>query len=367
MFHSSDWESHLEEAIGRNQELIRPELIESIETLLEDRNTKEKIDRFAKWNVSISINLEDLAVDERFLVESGILARYIATVYFANAVYLGRSVNLKQEIVRVVFGNGHDFDRGRYYVTTEKYVHHITLPKEYLKNLSRLFHGLDAETRHAIHHNIMYDQNNDPVKACERARLVITETVDFGVHIPQPRDTQIVDPFINDFKIAPYINGHNAAEYVCRLLSKDSEKRRLQLYWLARLPIRDQAPCTSNIAELKRELVRFNQSTRLGIPYRRRFVRIKKSPYGINPQLVAILYQQRAVKHDYIEALAEQRRVLQDHLPYIVKQEQGVILQGRRIVRFASQLDYVALKLITQTPESLYAEAKQEELKEKKE
>ncbi|MBI3032312.1 hypothetical protein HYY69_02455 [Candidatus Woesearchaeota archaeon] len=134
----------------------------------------------------------------------------------------------------------------------------------------------------------------------------------------------------------------------------------MQLYWLIRLPIREKPQNTEVFKELRTMLKQvtgiaedintYLKRTRILYLVNQARRRVKEFYSGKKPYSLPL--EKRAF---------ETRQYALEKLPYEVPERYGVILDGATITRFASQLDYVALKLITQTPELLYAEAQQRE------
>lgn len=194
----------------------------------------------------------------------------------------------------------------------------------------------------------------------------MTETIDEGLHQQSAVyiSQNLADPFVNDF--FPILqDGHDTAKHISLHLAIHPKARWMQLYWLSRLPIRLDAEQRVEKEELRMMMNEISvENDKFG------FIRICAeghpydaymypwSPYRRGVEPLKRYYAGNAMHDDpLLEKLAETRDYALQHFPYAVPEREAVSLDGKCIQCFASQLDYVALKLSIAKPKELYESA----------
>lgn len=288
------------------------------------------------------------------LIENNTLKTLTAAVYFANARYLDRPVQQDKEKIilytRTKKGSAtYDYNG--------QYEHEISIPhKEWFDSIEDFLSALDAETRHAIHYNLLQDKDKNFKEdvAAERAKLVITETIDEGERpIPKQIDL-LIDPYINDYWMINEEDGHAGAKYLTKYLSFGTRSRQQQLQWLARLPIRKHFFCMSNhykLIDICEELKNIEKKyTNKLSPTPTTDISIIQSPYTTGTQPLIRFYTNQKPTNTIEEKLFAARHIALRE-PY--QPNDTIIINDQQITTFASQLDYVVLKLTTTKPEDL--------------
>lgn len=285
------------------------------------------------------------------LIENNTLKTLTAAVYFANARYLGRPVQQDKE--KIILYTRTKKGPATYYYNGQ-YEHEISIPhKEWFDKIEDFLSALDSETRHAIHYSLLQDQdkNFNEDNAAERAKLVITETIDEGER-SKPNTTELlIDPYINDYWLFDEEDGHAGAKYFTKYLSFGTGSRQQQLQWLARLPIRKHFFCMYNhykLIDICEELKNIEKKGEKLIL--RWLIGCTRSPYETDTQPLIRFYTNQKPTNTIEEKLFEARHIALRE-PY--QPNDTIIIDHQPITTFASQLDYVALKLTTTKPEDL--------------
>ena len=321
--------SQLERMIEQHGTYFRLELASNLNDVLHSQ--KKEILSFATNNIDLSLG-SGLNTQE-----IGLVPLCFSAVYFANARYFEYDIYPDSEYVRIV-------------VTAENgpathgeiglYEHLIEIPFRYTAQIEDLFFALDAESRHTIHQNILQEKDLFEKHLAPRAFNVIAEAIDEGEPHRIRERSPHYDPFLEDFQFAPSEeDGHNGAKYLCRHLSAYPDLRRKQLYWLSRQAVRsyDEDPDSDN-----REIIPAK-----GI----------RSLYTHGISVLEKFYAGKLrVSGRKSEQVMNARQALLEHNPYFPGDD--VELNGRKIDCFASQLDYIVLKLAKTEPDHLYQEAK---------
>ncbi len=182
----------------------------------------------------------------------------------------------------------------------------------------KIFHDSDSETRHAVHHGLLEDQGLDPSDLAKRTLLAVTETIDEGLHQQSMVyiSQQLADPFINDF--FPILHdGHDTAKHLLLHLAIHSKARWMQLYWLSRLPIRQDAEEGAEEEELRRMMNEISAENdefgfiriRPGSPYPYDSYTYPWSPYKTGIWPLTRFYSGKQMPNDPLcQRLAEIRR-----------------------------------------------------------
>jgi hypothetical protein len=225
-----------------------------------------------------------------------------------------------------------------------------------------LLAGIDAETRHAVHNNFLYAKGQASVDLATRAYLVLTEIIDEGKILEgTPVLTPHFDPFLEELDLATIVEegkkdsgettGHDGAGYFCKhLLSEDNAKKRQQLNWLIRMKLREK-DAFADVAKLNEVKGRLEWTTQGWDG--------KSTPYtkGLGPLIdfYAMSNNVGPIQNTY--TIFAREKLLQ-HFPFKPEIPDIVDVQGRPVAKFATSLDYVALKLKYTTPEQLAIEAR---------
>lgn len=343
---------------------IRSDLKINLEAVLAEE--AEAIEVFAEHNMGWVIT-EWANIDLGPLYLFGSIMHTLAAVYFANNRYFGRKPKYDQARILLTI---HKYTKRNNTATYSEsddphklHQHEIKIPDKDFLDVKEFLASCDAETRHAVHYDALAEIHGWNRDFCKRAELVITETIDQGEKVRIPR-RKIFDPFINDCERIREPTGHEGADYLCTLLSEDPQKRQMQLYWLIRLPIRlrlSNGAAPEKVEEyLKtlRQLSSDNEDIHDGLK--------ETTPQNIAhytlPGRLRSFYTGKPYNKTRLEQRAYKIRLLStEGFYYYVDPKWGVKLGEKVITQFASQLDYVALKLMTATPEDLYKEACQRE------
>lgn len=349
------WARNLQKAIGKNG--TRPELKENLEAVI--AQNKDEIEAFADDNIKIEYT--NLLRINSFIwreVDPKLIAYYFSAVYFANARYFQRDI--KKDVEKIDISVSRAIDQSEIQ-ETGLHTHLVKISSSRFVEMYFLLRSIDAESRHMVHQNLHNDLGVMQMDLAVRASLVMGEVLDHGrpYHDGHKVSPQI-DPFLNDFSIFGEKDGHNAAYYMDEHLASDSKAKWMQLFWLSRLMGRLKSEeSEARVLELAiRDLGRkMGESEEMRtVEYFKAYSRgFNPYEFGIVP-LVSFYYGNKPVGF-FEEGLAAIRSHAIRHFSYEVSNGEGVVLNGRRITKFASQLDFVALKLITSKPVELYAEA----------
>ncbi len=319
-----------------------------------------EIELFADNNIALDGFPESIETISQIHLDERVLRLNIAAVYFANSGYFQRDIDLDDEGILVNFGEN---QRRPTYNWLHPRRHMITLIPSTFRSYENFFHDSDSETRHAVHHDLLEDQGLSPGNLAKRALLAVTETMDEGLHQQSMVyiSQQLADPFINDF--FPMLHdGHDTAKHISLHLAIHPRTRWMQLYWLSRLPIRQDAEEGAEKEELRRMVKEISvENDKFG------FIRIRAedsphdtyvylfSPYRRGTEPLTRYYAGQDLCEDpLLKKLAKIRSYALEHFPYAVMESDAVELDGKKITCFASQLDYVLLKLSTTRPKQLY-------------
>jgi len=361
---SNNWINNLRSLLESESDWIRDELRSNLEAVMAEQN--DQIESFAKNNISLECSELGIEGLLDLTINPDVLTKYISAAYFANARYFERDVNLDRDQFDVTIPVSGERAT---HMEIGKYNHRITVPLIYFSSGSMLLHGLDAETRHAVHTGIQHDQDLLISEAANRAYHVIAETLDEGsITGLIDESTPQIDPYLNDHIMFNESDGHNGAEYFSQMLSFNPRAKRMQLYWLSRLPIRRKVPQDDAFTEMIKIMDEISQMARKGnmkLDGEEMKIAYLSSPFDMGLDILHQFYlfgkfQERTIfPTEYLtRRLTRSRRLALDNHPYEVESHQAVNLQGKILTRFASQLDYVALKLSTSKPRELYALAK---------
>lgn len=307
------------------------------------REDKKRIHFFAHDNIEAKVPQEQQ-----------LTARYLAAAfYFANNRYLGRTVR-DDERIWVEWGKTRRGDYttvGAEYNPGQKHQHQIIIRKDGRETTDLLLFCFDAETRHAVHYDMQWELGRNPWLSADRVLGAITEVIDYGGYSSlTPKKPFQLDPFVNDFHFAKGEDGTGVAKKILPLLEHQQYKRRIQLQWLARVPIRE-------IGDMK-SLEKIKETMNLLLPTEKRGKHPERhrirhqgkimyvEPRSIEPPTLGI-EQFYGKLHDvhFLKSIDEIRRELIRRAPYVPNDQ--VTFNGRKYERFASQLDYVVLKLLT--------------------
>jgi len=301
--------------------------------------------------------------------------RYIvAAVYFANARYFEHAPNTGENYFIYVNPNIASASHSE----IGAFRHYITLPLTSFSGGAEFLRSCDAETRHAVHQNLLNAQGLFECNLAERASHVIGETIDQGAATAGISElSPQIDPFLVDFHMTNEKDGHNGAGYLSQALKFDQELKRMQMFWLSRLPIRLKSEQRRSLNDVITECRMINRLSAesaakkkpdvySGWVIRRDIIKsVPRIPSlyddGLSPlvRFYAAGILQRDCQDPTLKKIEEIRRNSIRLFPYEVDTSNGVFLNGRLHTRFASQLDYVALKLLTTKPRALYEEAKE--------
>lgn len=326
--------SLLEGAINDNISSLRPELVDNLVLVLADQ--KERITSFARENVLLLMEGKSPYSSELL----DLLPLYFSAVYFANAHYLEYTICNDSDLVKLVIS---DIVGIATHAEDGLYRHRIKIPINRIDSVETVFTAMDAESRHAVHQGLLHEKNLFEEDLAKRVFLVIAETIDEGEAVSFIGEkSPHYDPFIDDFHLTSNENdGHNGAKYICRQLSEDPESLRKQLYWLSRLSIRNQEQAARQASLIPIILSKGSRSLYThDIFYLEKFYSGELKKYNTGKR----------------KGITEARLTLLETVPYIPPDK--IIMNGREITRFVSQLDYVVLKLAFTPPEQLYREAR---------
>ena len=270
-----------------------------------------------------------------------ILKKYLSAAYFANSRYFERNVNLEKEhiIFHIPNSIGHATHK-----ENNLYGHEIEIPISWFKSYSNLFHAMDAETRHAIHQNILNDKGLREDNLAERAFHVIAETIDEGKCI-YPTTAYILDPFINDFYMFSEKHGHDGAKYLLAHLSVYYPETKKQLNWLARLPVRSRQKLDKEYETMLEEVSKIQTNRIHIIDEDGNDYRIVCNSNDIDLFRTRDFYMGIRSSDNFTRKLEDIRLYAIDNYPYVPND--SIEMYGKIIDKFASQLDYVVLKLHT--------------------
>jgi hypothetical protein len=142
----------------------------------------------------------------------------------------------------------------------------------------------------------------------------------------------------------------------------------MQLFWLSSLPFREQLP-EGNMSRLKQHLENIFLTGNLyedrhidgGLSMVEKCISLPfRLPFIDGIDAIIDFYSRRRPQLDcpekIVDNLIRAREVAIEDVPY--EPDVPISISNRTITRFASQLDYVALKLVTSSPEELYMESK---------
>jgi hypothetical protein len=279
----------------------------------------------------------------------------LAAIYSINSRYLNRAVRGDEQLhLHMVPGAGRaTYEQVPKLRGSPSHIHAIRVPERGFTNLGMLSYCLDAETRHAVHVDLLADEGVQTGVLAKRAYLVVGETIDEGnCHWP---GANIVDPFINDFSMGTETTGHDGAGYLCMQLKTAPTALRHQLRWLARLPVRpsSEKPDSYVWAEATGRSVR----DIIQLPESERNFQVVASLHDSTLRRLTAFYL--GCEPDFDPAwhlVAEPRRHLLKECPYQPPQGQSLRLGGKEITNFASMLDYVVLNLRHTPPRELHAQ-----------
>lgn len=337
------WEATLEDVLASKISVVRPELAANLREVI--RSQRGDAHNFAvnhigqpKWGDIKSNGIRDE------VKRSGLLKHYAAAVFFANLRYYRAEFDEDKERMEL---NCHGKVGFASYVNLGDHKHEIRLPPNRFDSWDWLLFALDAETRHAVHDDFLYDQGSIPGRRCARAFSVITETVDEGGIDNLDKTVFHLDPFLNDFSMAKgEESGHYGAKYFGKhLLKEDSEQRRMQLCWLARQKIRNKLKPDNEDFKLMEFLLKeltFDAGN-------------GEQLYSRGLSLLLDFYLDAPTSNSQINKINSARSFALEHCPY--QPDDVVEIGNKKLTRFASQLDYVVLKLKQVEPQKLYGEA----------
>lgn len=376
-----NWHQYLEDIIQGEEQKLREDLRENLAIVLKEK--KDEIEQFAFKNVLLK--LYPGAGESSDFMGGDLFRLFFSAVYFANSWYFERKVDTKRE--RVTLHVSHSSELANH-KDTGRYTHKITIPWSYFKSYTSLFRAMDSESRHAIHCNLLNDKGiKNSRYIAPRVYHIVAETIDEGTPTDIYRTRSFhedgvlieaaeiesffgpLDPLLNDFFMTER-DGHVTAPYLLRLLSRDSKARQMQLCWLSRLPIRPvmrhslHIPwvhierLTSKAVQYKEMLERLAEESDITDDKQNKAFVCAFSPYDNNPfDLVSFYRSDKATSDLLVRELTKIRAFAIGNFPYIPDNGKGVKIDGKVVSRFASQLDYIALKLILTNPEDLHAEA----------
>lgn len=137
----------------------------------------------------------------------------------------------------------------------------------------------------------------------------------------------------------------------------DSQLKWMQLFWLSRLAIRADVPEDekNRYWQIMSDLGLLDKDKPENAGFDVHYGRFNPYQFGIGP-LVSFYYGNIPMG-DFERRVTEARSFAIRHFPYEVSRRDGIRLNGTTITRFASQLDFVVLKIATANPSELYAEA----------
>lgn len=205
------WLRHLQRVASEGY-TRRPELTHNLEGVLETK--KDEVEAFANRNVQTEYPGILRAKNMLFFhVDPELVRYYFAAVYYANSHYFQREVRTDRETIEISVSRSYDraTHRGR-----GLHTHEVRIPAFYFEYIPSLFAGVDSESRHTVHKNLLNDNGVDERQLASRAYRVVGETLDNGYayrgeHLVSPQK----DPFLNDFTfVKGETNGHNAAAYI---------------------------------------------------------------------------------------------------------------------------------------------------------
>jgi hypothetical protein len=357
----NNWVIDLRDVLEREGRGIREELRDNLEFVV--GKYADTIASFSKSNVKLTtINYVTDKFNE-YPSHDEELSLFLAATYFANANYFQRPVDLDSEFIDLCMSVVHNKAT---YRETGTYKHKIYVPCKEFNTNTRLFSTLDSGTRHAIHHNIQQDMGLNAAYLAVRSYHVIGQVIAVGIAAKSIKDkTPQIDPYLNDNTMSGESGGHNGANYLLRLLSKDPTGKSRQLYWLSRLPLRKAAQrndAFNQFLALMEEIVSYSHKDTFEQESERIPPSPIDSPFCSGHEPLHHFYRTGAFPANFYptvlsDKIEKARKLLINHLPYEVDERSAVNLGGQKITRFASQLDFVALTLDTTQPRELYMKA----------
>lgn len=399
MLSTTNKRAHLLRILDRNSRCIRKELLQGLEKVL--YNHLDEIEAFSSHNIEFRTQPPDRV---EFRLPPSMVAFYVSATFTANAAYFEYSIPHAEETIYLSFpqrnGRATHNELG-------DHKHLIRIPRRYFRTGEQLLFALDAETRHAVHQGIQQKQGIQFRQSAARSAQVIAETIDEGIakpHYHPPMKEGILDPYLNDYFMYNEHDGHAGAQHLLRYLHPNPAARQRQLYWLSRIPLRRGHSQTYGFVQLLTRFRGLSFTTTEGIPTSEKqvtfvlgtpylegleplieFYERTKRPHPpnsdglilLNPKTMEALQQfdssSQSLKKvasaiwqgdtnqtpQILEILYEARRFALTHFPYTPPCNDTVILRGGTIHTFASQLDYVVLKLVTVKPQKLYNQARQ--------
>lgn len=391
--------AHLLRILDRNSRCIRKELVQGLEKVL--YNNLDEVEAFSRHNIDLKTQPLDRV---RFPLHPSMIAFYVSATFIANAAYFEYSIPHAEETIYLSFpqrnGRATHNEIGNH-------KHLIRIPRRYFRTGEQLLFALDAETRHAVHQGIQQKQGIQFRQSAARSAQVIAEAIDEGLAKPNyypPMGEGILDPYLNDYFMYNEHDGHAGAQHLLRFLHPNPVAQQRQLYWLSRIPLRQGHPQTYEFVQLLSRFRGLSFTNTEGIPTSEKqvifvlgtpylegleplidFYERTKRPHPpnsdgltlLNPKTMEALQQFDSSTHSLkkvasaiwqsntnqtpqiLEILYEARRFALTHFPYTPPCNDTVILRGKTIPTFASQLDYIALKLVTVKPLELYNQARQ--------
>ncbi|MBI3032311.1 hypothetical protein HYY69_02450 [Candidatus Woesearchaeota archaeon] len=171
------WHEHLRRDLREHQEL-RLALIDNLEAVIEE--DAKAIEVFTEDNVDLRITQKRVRQDLPDDFSSDQTRYSLAAVYFANARYFGIAPDHRNDRLQLVIhrktpvNNIATYD----YESNDPYPHVIKIPHTDFKKVKDFLESLDAETRHAVHYNMIGRNRKTTGNLATRAELVITETID---------------------------------------------------------------------------------------------------------------------------------------------------------------------------------------------
>lgn len=351
------WKHLLRGVLDNEQRDIRPELINGLEEVL-NHNQKD-VNTFSAKNISRIASVYIREKDRTSLLPEAfsedLIRPLFTAVYLANCNYFNTQPNFSQDEVTIQLPIADD-KPATYCSRNGPNKHLITIPTWKFKSWPTVLFSMDAESRHAVHNNFLH-QNNLPLEErANRAYLVISETIDEGqVYTGKLSSTPHYDPFINEVNLAKdETDGHNGARYFCKYFLKiDLVERRQQLNWLIRLKLREKFPENEVTGLLKKKLneimeLAYNDGKQL------------KTPYAKNLNRLLDFYKETPITSDVDEIRAkldETRTFLLRNFPFYPERLEIIYVDDRLVNKFATVLDYVALKLKYTPPTQLARES----------
>ncbi|MCB9362749.1 hypothetical protein H6504_04895 [Candidatus Woesearchaeota archaeon] len=265
-----------------------------------------RAESFVKTSISVE-NSGYLAIFDRTL---DLILKKLTDAYFESSNYLDWVVDEDRERIDLIFTDGMYAEHKE----VGPFWHQIHIPISYLEDMEHLDAALHAESRHAIHHNLHHDRGVSFKHSASKAGTIISETVHQGTDFP----LTIPDRFGNDFDFVQGDVPYHCSAYILGQLSPQPLERQIQVQWLARQTIREH--------KVDSDLYRLTLSER---------------------------------EFDPLQAAFDFHRGRRDPLRTYAYKEypfEGCKFEGMKKNYYASQLDYILLRLATSSIDALHKE-----------